>query len=215
MDTIEAKTMKCPSFERLIDYLDSRLPEPEAAGLTSHLAAGCSNCGETRDWYTRMRAVVASDDLVAPPQWVFNRAIRIFDKELHRPRLAERIAQGIAALVYDSFARPAMAGVRSAEMADRQLLYDAGDYSIDLRIASSERTGADLTGQVLKESDPTFESVSTLKVQIARGDEVVFSTVTDEMGEFKLSGVERGLYNLRVELSDGSITVPDLSVSAS
>ena len=205
--------MKCPSFERLIDYVDSQLPEVEAAGLASHLATGCPTCGETRDWYESVRAVAASDDSVAPPQWVFKRAVRIFDKRLHRPKLAERIAQGMAALVFDSFARPALAGVRSTEAANRQLLYYSGDYSIDLRIAPSERTRADLIGQVLKESDPTFESVSGLKLEIKLGGDVVFSTVTDEMGEFKVSGVERGVYDLRVELSEGSVTVPDLPVS--
>jgi len=207
--------MTCPSFERLIDYLDNQLPEAETARLGSHLATGCVACGENREWYERLLAATASDDSVAPPAWVFKRAVRIFDTELHRPKLAERVAQAIASLVFDSFAGPALAGVRSQETANRQLLYRAGDYSIDLQIAPSEHTRADLTGQVLKESEPTFESVAGLKLDIARGDKVVCSAVTDAMGEFKVSGMEQGVYNLRVELSEGSITVLDLPVSKS
>ncbi|MFY9607754.1 MAG: zf-HC2 domain-containing protein [Blastocatellia bacterium] len=202
--------MKCPSFERLIDYLDNRLPDAEAAGVATHLASSCADCAESRDWYQQVRKAAASDDTVAPPPWVLKRAVRIFEAQRDRPKLAARMRQAIASLVFDSFARPALAGVRSTEAANRQLLYRAGDYSIDLQIAPSEHTRADLIGQVLKEGDPTFESVAALDFVIARGGEIVFSAVTDEMGEFKVSGIEQGIYDLRVELSEGSITVPDL-----
>jgi hypothetical protein len=207
--------MKCPSFERLIDYLDNRLPDSEAAGVATHLATSCAACAESRDWYQQVRSVAASDDSVEPPPWVLKRAVRIFDTQRHRPKLVARLGQAIASLVFDSFAHPALAGVRSTETANRQLLYRAGDYSIDLQIVPSEHTRADLIGQVLRESDPTFESVSGLKLGIARGDKIVFSAVTGEMGEFKVSGMEQGVYDLRVELSEGSITVPDLPVSES
>jgi anti-sigma factor RsiW len=61
--------MKCPSFERLIDYLDRRLPEAEAAGVAAHLATSCADCAEIRDWYQLVRKVAATDDTVAPPPW--------------------------------------------------------------------------------------------------------------------------------------------------
>lgn len=205
--------MKCPTFERIIDYLDNRLPEAEAARVATHLADDCAVCGESRDWYQRVRIAAASDDTVAPPPWVLKRAVKIFEMQRDRPRLATRLGQAIASLVFDSFAGPALAGVRSTETADRQLLYRAGDYSIDLQIARSEHARADLNGQVLKESDPTFESVSGLKLDIARDARVVLSAVTNEIGEFKISGIELGVYDLRIELSEGNITVPDLPVS--
>lgn len=205
--------MKCPSFERLIDYLDNRLPEAKAASVATHLATSCKACGEKRDWYQQVRLVAASDETVEPPPWVLKRAVRIFDTQRHRPRLAKRIGEAIASLVFDSFAGPALAGVRSTETAERQLLYRAGDYSIDLQIAPSEHAHADLIGQVLKESDSSYESVSGLKLDIARDAKVVFSAVTNELGEFKINGMELGVYDLRVELSEGNITVPDLLIS--
>jgi hypothetical protein len=211
MDMIEElRAMKCPSFERLIDYLDNRLTETEAARVAAHLSESCSDCRESRDWYLEVRSVAAGDDTVPPPPWVFKRAVRIFDTAHDRPKLAARLGHAVAALVFDSFARPALAGVRSTETANRQLLYRAGDYSIDLQVASSEHARADLIGQVLKQGDPTFESVAGLKFGITRGGETVFSAVTDEMGEFKVSDIQQGLYDLRVELPEGSITVSDL-----
>lgn len=202
--------MKCPSFERLIDYLDNRLSETEAAGVAAHLSASCADCAESRDWYQQVRKVAAGDDTVAPPLWVFKRAVRIFDTPRDRPKVTARLGQAIAALVFDSLARPALAGVRSSETANRQLLYRAGDYSIDLQVAPSEGTHADLIGQVLKQGDPTFESVAGLEFGIARGGQAVISAVTNEMGEFKVSSIEPGLYDLRVELPEGSITIADL-----
>lgn len=208
--------MNCPSFERLVDFLDRRLDETEAALVATHLATKCAACAETTGWYERVRVVAASDDSLAPPSWVFKRALRIFDTQIqHRPKLTERIGQAIASLVFDSFARPALAGVRSTETANRQLLYRAGDYCVDLQIAPSAHAHADLLGQVLKEGEPSFESVSGLKLNIARSGKTVFSAVTDEMGEFKVSGIEQGVYDLRFELSEGSITVPDMPISES
>jgi hypothetical protein len=65
---------------------------------------------------------------------------------------------------------------------------------------------------VLREGEASFESVSGLKLEISQGGRTVSSGVTDEMGEFRVSGVEHGVYDLRVELSEGNITVPDLPI---
>jgi hypothetical protein len=207
--------MKCPSFEQLIDSIDNRLAKPEAARVAAHLAGGCAACVEARDWYEQVRSVTANDDSVTPPAWVFKRAVRIFDKASHPSKLAAFVGDLIASLVFDSFARPALVGVRSTETVNRQLLYRAGDHSIDLQIIPTEHTNADLIGQVLKESDPTFESVSGLKLGVTRGGKLLFSAMTDARGEFKITGIEHGVYDLRVDLSDGTITVPDIPVSES
>jgi anti-sigma factor RsiW len=204
--------MKCPAFEQVIDYLDGKLMPTEGAHVAAHLATDCAACAETRTWYERVRAVAASDDSVAPPAWVFKQAVRIFDT-VRRPRLAERLGDAIARLVFDSFARPQLAGIRSTETANRQLLYRAGDYSIDVQVAPSSGARGDLIGQVLREGETTFESVANLRLDIARGGEALYSTVTDEMGEFKISDIDYGIYDLRIEMADGRITIPELPVA--
>ena len=205
--------MKCPKFEQLVDYLDNRLTEAESAHVAAHLATDCQTCAETRAWYEGVRAIAASDESIEPPTWVVKRAVRIFETQHNRPRLVERIGQAVASLVFDSFARPAVSGVRSTETTNRQLLYRAGDYSIDLQVAPSDQSRADLIGQVLREGETTFESVSGLRLEIARGGQKAYSVVTDAMGEFKISGMDCGTYDLRVELSEGSITVQQLPVT--
>ena len=206
--------MNCPSFERLVDHLDERLEEAESSEVAAHLAGGCATCTKTAGWYQRVRLIAANDDTIAPPSWVFKRALRIIEKQRNLPALIERIGQSIASLVFDSFSGPVLAGVRSTETADRQLLYRAGDYSVDLQITPSENSRADLIGQVLQEG-ASFESVSRLKLHILMGGQVVVSTMTDEMGEFIISGMKQGVYDLRVELPEGSITVPDVPITES
>jgi hypothetical protein len=204
--------MNCPAFEQVIDYLDGKLTPAQTERVAAHLASDCAACAATRTWYERLRAVTASDDTVAPPAWVAKQAVRIFDTA-RRPRFVERLGQAIATLVFDSFARPQLAGIRSTETANRQLLYRAGDYSIDLQIAPATDGRGDLIGQVLREGESTFESVGNLRLDIARDNQPLYSTVTDQMGEFKISEIDYGTYDLRIELADGRITIPELPVT--
>jgi hypothetical protein len=204
--------MKCPGFERLIDYLDRRLGGPEADRVAAHLAAGCAECAENRAWYEQVLTITASDDTVEPPQWATKRAFRIFEARRNSPRLIERIGQAAAKLVFDSLSRPALAGVRSTETVSRQLLYRAGDYSIDLQIAPAQHSRADLTGQVLKEGEAAFHSVAGLEVKLSREGELIDSTSANHMGEFTIHGVECGRYDLVVEVVEEEIRIEGLPV---
>ncbi|HSE97280.1 MAG TPA: hypothetical protein VLD57_03350, partial [Blastocatellia bacterium] len=199
--------MKCPGFERLIDYLDGRLAEDKAGLVASHLSAGCPNCEAGRQWYERVRQIAASDDTTEPPAWVLKRAIRLFEGRLRGESPASRLVGAIASLVFDSFARPVLAGVRSTETANRQLLYHADDYSIDLQVAASDKPHADLIGQLLRKDDLRFESVSGLSLHLIREGKTLRSTVTNNNGEFVLDRIESGEYDLIIETPDQSITV--------
>lgn len=207
--------MKCPSFEQLLDYIDRLLSAPEAARIEGHLTTGCRECRQGVEWYERVRVVAASDDSAAPPPWVLKRALRIFEVRLSRPRLAERIGQTVASLVFDSLARPALAGTRSTESANRQLLYRAGEYSIDLQVADAAQSRAELIGQVLREGEVAFDSVAGLKLELAAEGKPSRSTVTDQMGEFAISSIECGVYDLRIEMPEGSVTIPGLPIDQS
>ena len=205
--------MKCPSFERLIDYLDGRLAGDEAGRVAAHLASECSHCAPTRDWYATVRQAVSRDDSMEPPPWVLKRAIKIFGEKGSRPRLIEKLGRAVASLVFDSFAQPALLGVRSTETANRQLLYRAGDYSIDLQVAHSEESTADVRGQILRAGEERFESVAGLKIELLRGGAEEQEALTGETGEFAFERLEPGRYDLRLETRDLSITVYGLSVT--
>ncbi|HXG67449.1 MAG TPA: hypothetical protein VNO70_20260 [Blastocatellia bacterium] len=205
--------MNCPEFAQLLDYIDGCLSDDAKQDVEAHLTAGCAECAASRQWYERARAVAASDDTAAPPAWALKRAFRLFEERSRRPGLAERASRLVASLIFDSSARPLLAGVRSTETANRQLLYRAGDYSLDVQVAPAEHNRAELFGQVLREGEMRFESVAGLSLSLVREGETVQTTATNEMGEFALSGVGVGQYNLVVETPDLTITVEGLPVS--
>ena len=207
--------MNCPGFEKLVDYLDHQLVAPEASRVEDHLATGCLRCAESREWYEGFRLTAASDDSVAPPPWVLKRAVKVFENQQSRPRLRERIGQLAASLIFDSFAHPAVAGVRSAESPSRQLLYRADGYSIDLQVAPFDKSRSGLIGQVLKEGEAAFDSVAGLKVELVGGGDSIRITETDRLGKFAISGMRHDEYELRIETPHGRITIPGVPITQS
>ena len=202
--------MRCPSFEKLLDYLENKLTTPEAERVANHLSGGCAACRANSEWFTQVKMIAASDDAVEPPTWVTKRALRIF--ETKKPRLVEKFTQAIAALVFDSFARPAVVGVRSTDTTNRQLLYTAGGYSIDLQVAPASGSHANLVGQILCETEASFESVAGLALELIGEDGKRLAGSTNAMGEFTISGLKQGVYNLTIQTSEGTITANGVPV---
>jgi len=202
--------MHCPAFEQLVDLLDGRLAPAPAAAVERHVALGCIQCGEDVAWYGRAKLVAASDDSVEPPPWVLKRALRIFDTQPGARSLASRV---IASLVFDSLRRPALAMSRAIGVEDRQLMYEAEPYSIDLQVASLDQARADLTGQILRRGELMFESVSGLSLDLAREGCPVLSTVTNDRGEFRVTAIDCGNYDLKIEARDVSITIIGLPIA--
>lgn len=202
--------MHCPAFEQLVDLLDGRLAPAPAAAVERHVALGCLQCGEDVAWYGRVKLVAASDDSVEPPPWVLKRALRIFDTQPGARSLASRV---IASLVFDSLRRPGLAMSRSIGVEDRQLMYEAEPYSIDLQVASLDQARADLTGQILRRGELMFESVAGLSLDLAREGCPVLSTVTNDRGEFRVGALACGNYDLKIEARDVSITIIGLPIA--
>src|SRR5438477_2495070 len=145
--------MKCPSLENLIAFVDAQATNEVKDSVAAHLASGCKTCGADRLWYEKVKAITASDDAQDAPQWVLKRAVKLFATHSTRDPLIERLGRVVASLVFDSLARPLLAGARAVEATDRQLLYRANDYSIDLQMAAVDERRAELTGQILREGE--------------------------------------------------------------
>jgi hypothetical protein len=205
--------MNCPSFKNLIAYLDGETVEAANEALAAHLASGCTKCAASRAWYASVKAIAASDLTTDAPQWVLKRALKLFETPSSRPNALESFGRLIASLVFDSLARPALAGARAVAATDRQLLYRANHYSIDLQLAVLHETGAALTGQILREGEFKFESVSGLKLNLVREGRKILSTMTNKFGEFSIAALECGEYDLQIETDEISITVVGLPVA--
>ncbi len=204
--------MNCPGFEKLIDYLDGKIIAAEIVFVKTHLE-GCEQCAAVAEWYEKVTAIAAGDDMIEPPSWVARRAIRLFSKRRSQSSLKEKIGRLVASLIFDSQAQPQVAGIRSTETMNRQLLYEADDYSIDVQISLSEEPRAGLVGQILRKDDTQFESVSRIPLDLIREGETVRSTLTSETGEFSINEIDFGEYDLRIDLVEVSITVAGLPVA--
>lgn len=203
--------MDCPGFEKMIDYLDGRLAATEAALIERHLASGCASCASTGHWYRRVKAIASRDDSVEPPGWVLKRAMKAF--LAHRDSYSVDIPEQMAILVFDSLYRPEIAGMRSTSVADRQLLYSAAGYSVDLQIARSGLSAVNVMGQILKDGEQGFESVSGLPLELAKAGTTAAMAVTDAVGEFTIDGIISGEYDFHFEGRERRILIAGVPLS--
>lgn len=131
-------------------------------------------------------------------------AIR-WSKNIFRTRAAEPkksfVHKLLAVLQMDLSPNKAAFGERSAgASAERQMLFEAGENGIDLRIKESEN-GFALKGQILGEN---FAN-STVKL----GD---FETKTNELSEFSFTDVPNGKYDLTLQSGETEITIENLEI---
>ena len=93
--------------------------------------------------------------------------------------------RGLLQLLYDNFSHPAPAGIRSAGMRIRQMLYRAEPYQIDLHIElQQERNRLVVSGQLVDLSHPEMVG-RDVRVTLSDGRESVANTVTNQFGEFR------------------------------
>src|SRR6266850_1233233 len=93
--------------------------------------------------------------------------------------------RGLIQQLYDSFSHPAPAGIRSAGMRIRQMLYRAEPYQIDLHIElQQERNRLVISGQLVDLSHPEMVG-RDVRVTLSDGRESVANTVTNQFGEFR------------------------------
>jgi hypothetical protein len=203
--------MDCPGFEKMIDYLDGRLAATEAILIERHLGSGCVSCASIGHWYRRVKSIASRDDSVEPPGWVLKRAMKAFLS--HRDSYSADIPEQMAILVFDSLYRPETAGMRSTSVADRQLLYSAGGYSVDLQIARAGLSAVNLMGQILKDGEQGFESVSGLPLELVKGGTTTTTTMTDAVGEFTVNGITSGEYDFHFEGRERRILIPGVPLS--
>ena len=117
--------------------------------------------------------------------------------------------QVAAALSFDSWAAPGFAhGMRSAKSTTRHLLFAAEGRDIDLRITSPRQATYELTGQVLgpdEEGEAHLERVGTDTGTMRR-------CTLDSLAEFRIEGLEAGLYQLTLQMGDQRIALPPIEL---
>jgi hypothetical protein len=195
------------SFEQLADMAQRRLSPAQQAQAQDH-AAGCQQCLATLARVRQVIGLMRDYDAEDAPEPVITRAVPLLRQhraaaggthESARPSWPQRI---VAALRFDGLQQPAPA-LRAGRAALRQLLFDAGQYDVDLRIAPSGNAWA-ISGQVL---GPHTSGQIEL-----HGPTEVLQAELSELSRFRFPPIPTGRYTLTLRLDTAEVEIADLEV---
>jgi hypothetical protein len=157
--------------------------------------------------WQRVAAIGSSEAAFAPPEELVRAVKSAYLRHLHPPAPAPQSL--LAQLVFDSFRAPAAAGVRTLDLCSRQLLFEADDLAIDLRIETAGGSSrSSLMGQLLHHSRQT-ETLGELPVALMLGKHSVAHTTTNPFGEFLFDLELTRRHRIRIQLDPiRSIVVP-------
>jgi hypothetical protein len=152
------------------------------ANIESHLARGCCDCCATSDVLNKVQVTVENEKTYTPPEKV----VRAVKQEFAVANSAQETSV-LASLLFDTFAQPLTAEIRSAAAVARQLVYEAEGLTVDLRLDSQPHSGKVLVvGQVLDKRHPR---VSPSGVSIAlwtQNGQPFLHVEPNQAGEFQL-----------------------------
>jgi hypothetical protein len=194
--------MPCPSSETLLAFVADESEPDERSLVVAHLETGCEPCRREVAAVSELRRLARDERFLAPSPRVLDRAARIPSargtaSELYR----------VAALLFDTLTTPLPLGARSALASERQLLFHADEYDIDVHVASAGSGAVRISGQVLPPARDS--SISGLEVTLVHADRPPISASTNTLGEFAFDGVPEGEYGLIVECEGGRLLVED------
>lgn len=153
----------------------------------------------------RIVRLMQRDDSVDAPQDSIKWAKNIFLSRAAEPK-ASLVQKIMAVLQMDIAPNRAALGERSAGSGQaRQMLFDAGDNGIDLRI--KEMGGAlEIRGQVLG------EGFAGGAIELS-GNGNNYTAAISEISEFKIAGVGRGSYSLTVRGGEKELVIEGLDLN--
>lgn len=195
--------MKHYESEKWADLARKVMREAERREMQSHLETGCRKCVKLLDTWKHVHEAARREAAYQPPSNVVRTvkglgAIHGLSKE--RPAKSPAVK-----LLFDSFRSPLPAGVRSAALTARQLLFGAGEYRLDLRIEPQEDSDkVALMGQILNSSQP-HQPIGVVPVILRRGDKVLAEAMTNEFGEFQLEFDLGSSLQLQADLPRGQV----------
>jgi len=171
----------------------------EHGEMQAHLGNGCKECSAERDIWKQVHALALCESTYAPPE----SAVRMVKLEFTAQRLKSDNGKQpvLASLVFDTFGKPALAGVRSSVAAARQMVFEADGFAVDLRFdsaASSERVF--LTGQVLDKRISRAPLEDAEVILWTDKGLAIAETKANAFGEFSLEFQKQNNLRLSIEV---------------
>lgn len=183
------------------DFARNLLPADKRLELEQHLATGCAECASIYEFLRHVSEKATAEIFYdAITSKLAPAARRIFREETVVTERASGLWDNLRALIgklsYDSSLDLHPVGARSSRAANRQMMYLAGDFCLDLRF-DRERDSLTivLVGQVADQSNPASK-MGELPVLLIAGKKVVKETSSNDFGEFTIEYTPRR--NLRL-----------------
>lgn len=197
------------SPEEWVDFAREVVKRGRKELMQQHLDDGCKQCGEAMKTWARTWQAARRERSYEPPEAAARMAKSLL------PLHGKTAKPSVARLLFDSFRGPVIAGVRSASMTARQMLYGVGTYRIDLRMEPQmDSDKVSLVGQVLNSADPV-KAGAQVTVTLLRGNKVLGESQTNSLGEFHLECSLEGQLQLLLALPRArDVKIPLLVPSA-
>jgi hypothetical protein len=202
------------NFERLIEWLEGRLSEGEAQDVAGQVAAAevtQADVAWLRTIYQASQNLVTAELPTAITEALQHR-FAAYARSRHLRADGDSLWQRlVATLTFDSQAELSTGTRAAASENQRQLVYqtELGTVVCTLQWRSHDRQ-IDLLGQFLPIE---IEETSLARVLLLKEKNEFDSTITDDLGEFTLTALPAGLYDLVLTTHQYEITVPSFEIS--
>jgi hypothetical protein len=175
--------------ETLIGYAEGILREDVAQMVRQHVEA-CSFCRlALQDWQDLI-ALLKASPLEDAPEYAIRNCIALYNI----PAQPSVIRETLARIVFNSLDTPLTAGLRgSAE--GQQILFSTDNIDIHLQIFREKPL---MLGQLMERSNHEF--IAGARVGILQEGELIDSTVSNSLGEFRFTELPRGHVQLYADL---------------
>jgi len=196
--------MKHFSMQKWADFVRGAVAHEQSRAMQKHLDSGCSNCRKLVESWKQVLDCAVREKSYGPPDACMRMVKAQF--ALSHPHEGRARKVDYAELVFNSFAQPAPAGIRSGATRPWQLMFRRSNYSIDVRIESRD-DGIAIIGQVL-DSGQAGSGVCDIPVRLMTYKQ---QTTTNRFGEFQFeveSMEDPGLLFVMSEERDLMISIP-------
>lgn len=201
--------MTCPTFEQLFAAAGRQLPTDELLRIHRHVDAECDVCYREFRYAQSILAAAACPEYRQPPAWLIEQAM---DDILAEITDADDIPteQIPVRLLFDSFMGTTLAGVRDGGHAARQVVYQVGEYNINLII---RRVTPSQTVSIMGQAIPLrrdFSAVAQAQVELWQEAQLVQTVGINHHGLFMFDSLSDGIYDLCLRLQGASIKIVGL-----
>ena len=180
------------------DYVRNTVPGNQHKLMQAHLQGGCSRCERIKGLLSKFAAVCAREASYQIPR-AAEQQVKAMIGLARAPRRST-LQRLWSTLVYDSVNDPQPVGVRGTHQINRQVLFHAGDYSVDLRFEHEKGSASMvLVGQIANQKTPD-ELLANLPVILVAGNREVTRSISNTFGEFQLEYVPESDLRLLVPL---------------